>query len=240
MGKQAKQGGFYNNFRIPFAKSIAITTRCDPIDGPSCNTVLYTIVRGSLNLRTNIGGFLLPTNAKLVLHRLMNVTFQPLAWVPVVDIPANDLYPNGFLFQHTLSVSSGNLNFLEGCYHAYSPYSLTFPGQIISTGTEDYYISAYYFNAGEFRNDQSGYTHYTSVNNTVELSAYRFHDQDPIFFEQGFRFMWRNGDVNNAQGYKCIVDQGGSVVGNPTVSQVTTYAWVYVWPTGSTTSNQSE
>jgi len=36
----------------------------------------------------------------------------------------------------TLAVQSGNLNFLEGCLHAYTPYNQSFPGTMLSTGTE--------------------------------------------------------------------------------------------------------
>jgi len=38
----------------------------------------------------------------------------------------------------------GNLNFLEGCFHSYSPYNKPFPGVVLSTGTEDYFDSAWY------------------------------------------------------------------------------------------------
>jgi hypothetical protein len=119
---------------------------------------------------------------------------------------------------------------LEGCYHAYVQYDVPFPGIIVSTGTEDYYDSAYYFNAGQFHLEEAGYTHYRNVENAgLEWSAYRMHHLDPIFFTNGFRFVWRNGDVNDDRGFKCITDQGGHVVGSPTQSVVTSYTWVYVW-----------
>jgi hypothetical protein len=35
----------------------------------------------------------------------------------------------------TLSVQSGNLNFLEGCVHAYTPVDQPYPGTLLSTGT---------------------------------------------------------------------------------------------------------
>jgi hypothetical protein len=136
----------------------------------------------------------------------------------------------GLLLSHTLSVTSGNLNFLEGCYHAYPQYNQQFPGVIVSTGTEDYFDSAFYFNAGQFHFEVSGYTHLKKTSNdSVEWSAYRMHDLDPIFFTNGFRFMWRNGDVVDHHDFKCLVDQGGRVVGSPTQSNVTSYAWVYTW-----------
>ena len=43
----------------------------------------------------------------------------------------------------TLAVQSGDLNFLEGCFHAYTPYNQSYPGTLLSTGTEDYFDSAW-------------------------------------------------------------------------------------------------
>ena len=102
-----------------------------------------------------------------------------------------------------------------------------FPG---NTGTEDYFDSAFFFNGGQFHLEVSGFTHYKEISsNQLEWSAYRMHDIDPIFFTDGFRYDWRNGDVVDDRGFKCIIDQGGRMVGNPTQSIVTAYTWVYVW-----------
>ena len=188
--------------------------------------LIWIIVRGTENLPTSFLGFPLPSNARLTLHKIENQAYDPLAWVRLVDIP----HGRGLLFSHTLAVGSGNLNFLEGCYHAYTDYKQDFPGLIVSTGTEDYFASAFYFNAGQFRHAMSGFTHYREFSNrTLEWSAYRMHDSDPIFFSNGFRFEWRNGDVVDGRGFKCLLYEGGSAVGSPTSSIVTAYTWVYVW-----------
>lgn len=73
----------------------------------------------------------------------------------------------------------------------YSPYNQTFPGTVLSTGTEDYFDSAWYFNGGQFWLPVSGFTHYNATNTGVSWSAYRFHEMDPLPFDQGFKFMWR-------------------------------------------------
>lgn len=103
-----------------------------------------------------------------------------------------------------------------------------FPGTVLSTGTEDYFDSAWYFNAGEFRLPVSGFTHYeTPTNTSVNWSAYRFHQMDPLAFDDGFAYVWRNGDANDPAGMKCNMQVGGNVVGSPTLSSVTAYVWVY-------------
>jgi len=229
VGKGAKSGAWYSNIRIPFQKSIRITGRCDPSYGPGCTATLWVIVRGTENLPIHVGGVMIPSTSRMILQQLNSAVYAPLDWVTIASIDESAAQHQGALFFHTLAVTSGNLNFLEGCYHAYSPASAPFPGVIISTGTEDYFDSAFYFNGGIFHAENSGYTHYSSNSTTVTLSAYRLHDSDPIFFNQGFRFMWRNGDVVDSRGFKCIVDQGGQTVGGPTKSQVDSYAWVYVW-----------
>ncbi len=134
-GKQAASGGWHSNFRVPFQRSINITYQAG-VNQP--NDVIYMIVRGAENLPLQIGGVNIPADsgARLVLQ-VVNTTLQPLEYVNVVDIP----YGSGLIFQHTLSFSAGNLNTLEGCYHLYSPYSASFPGMLLSTGTEDYFVS---------------------------------------------------------------------------------------------------
>jgi len=223
-GKGAADGSWFNNFRVPFKKSVRVTYQ-RPAGGAGG---FYMIIRGTpVPVGTsfiNIGGFAVPPTAKMNLIKF-NQVVQPLAWVPIADLPN----ARGLFFMHTLSVQSGNLNFLEGCYHLYTPYNMSFPGTVLSTGTEDYFDSGWYFNAGEFRLPVSGYTHYGSANGQVTLSAYRFHEMDPLLFDNGIRFVWRNGDAVDPAGQKCYMETGGRVVGSPTQSNVLTYAWVYTW-----------
>ncbi len=168
----------------------------------------------------------MPPTARLLLQKIENQPFAPLAWVRVADVPSGE----GLLISHALAVISGDLNFLQGCYHAYPDRNQSFPGVIASTGTEDYFDSSAYFSAGEFRFEVSGYTHFRQISSSLlEWSAYRTHEVDPIFFYNGFRFEWRNGDVVDDRGFKCVVDQGGYVTALSTQSNVTSYTWVYVW-----------
>jgi hypothetical protein len=57
-------------------------------------------------------------------------------------------------------------------------------------------------------------------------------------FHEGVRFVWRIGEYHNhvdpkyIHSPKCYIDQPGpndEVVGQPTASIVTSYAWVYTW-----------
>jgi len=78
----------------------------------------------------------------------------------------------------------------------YSPYKQPFPGTLLSTGMEDYFDSAFGFDTGRFHGPVSGCTHrkggmppnlahsgdpdcFTS-GSAMEVSAYRFHEEDPF------------------------------------------------------------
>ena len=140
----------------------------------------------------------LPTTAKLTLHTIEEKLYQPLEWVPIVDLPTGDglvspfsptrvwsasqppsptaapvprapltlpvsgvssrwlccrpsPLPAGLTFEDgrlpqvymtALAVESANKNFLEACYHLFTPHDQAFPGTVLSTGTEDYFDSA--------------------------------------------------------------------------------------------------
>ena len=133
-------------------------------------------------------------------------------------------------FMETLSFVSPNLNVLEGCLHQYTA-GQEFPGTVLSSGTEDFFDSGWYFSAGQFRLPVSGLTHLEKGNgecccrcpsprwpldhcvpcyafatdNNMYSSMYRFHNTDPLQFADGFELVWRIGDTVDAAGRKCFV-----------------------------------
>jgi len=221
IGKGAADGSWFNNLRIPFQKSVKVTWQSTGSFGG-----MYIIVRGAPNIEIDIGGVTVPKGARMNLV-VQKKTMQPLEYLDVVNYPAGS---KGLFFFSTLAVASGNLNFLEGCYRFYSPPNQAYPGTLLATGTEDFFDSGWYFNAGEFHFPVAGYTHYKDNGGSLTWSAYRFHEQDPLAFSDGFRFVWRNGDATDPKtGLKCFIETGGNVVGGPTASNVTSYAWVYTW-----------
>jgi len=220
-GKGASDSGWFNNFRIPFQKSIVVTIQhqYDNYGG------FYMIIRGSVNVPIVIGGKTLPTTAKMNQVRINN-TYQALDWVPLVNVSSGP----GAHWMVTMAAESGNENFLEGCIHAYFDGDTEFPGVVLATGTEDYFDSAWYFNAGQFHLPVSGFTHLQMNNTYVAWSAYRFHDKDPLFWKNGFQLIWRIGDRDDNANMKCHVITGGYIAGNPTASKINAYAWYYTWP----------
>ncbi len=142
------------------------------------------IVRGGVNVPIMVGDISVPLSTARLVQFTTAKTVAPIDWVTLVDVPRGT---QGVMWMHTLQVASGNENFLEGCYHMYTA-GQDFPGTVLSTGTEDYFDSAWYFNAGQFHLPVSGFTHFNqSASGAIEWSGYRFHDQDPIQFNDGYR-----------------------------------------------------
>lgn len=231
-GKGAEYGAYFNNVRIPFQKSVKVTAQYYGPGGSSGG--FYMIVRGLPNYRFDIGGIPIPPTARMSLQVFNRTDVQPLEVVPVAQVPRG---LNGVFFYHTLAFTAANLNSLEGCYHAFVPLDAHFPGTVLSTGTEDYFDSAWYFLGGEFHLPVSGFTHLNQKDgpgqNLTSFSAYRFHEMDPIYFDKkdGFLMTWRNGETLDAAGLKCR-DQGTTknIVGSPSVAHVIIYSVLYTWP----------
>lgn len=125
------------------------------------------IVRGGLDIPLVIGDSTLPSNARLSLQKFEG-HMEPLDILDIVSIPKGH---EGQFFLSALSVNNsgiGGLNFLEGCYHMYDPPDAPFPGTLLATGTEDFFDSGWYFNAGEFAFPVSGFTHLKAEKNVTE------------------------------------------------------------------------
>jgi hypothetical protein len=214
MGRTGGGDNVYNTYHIPFGQSIRVTGQLAP--GSKDHPPFWWIIRGTENLPVRIGGVTLPGNARLKLYRVENHTAPPLEEFPLCDVKGA-----GALYQVTIAAkgsrhsnSSSDLSFMEGCMRAY----LNGDAQptLLSSGFEDYFLGTYYFNKGRYATAIAGLTHLDRAKG--EVSAYRFHDADPIFFQNGLKLTARCGDQVN-----------GKTVGNPPATTYTTYAWLYQW-----------
>lgn len=213
MGKIGKKNGIYNNYQIPFGKSIRVTAQRskDADDNP----MIWWIVRGIENGRVRLGGVELPVEARLKLSRLEDHEAQPLEEFDICKVTGN-----GALFQVAIAADGDKeLAYLEACMRGYLGKSLK--PLMLSSGLEDYFLGTYYFDAGRYYSDVAGLTHFNKE--VGDFSAYRIHDNDPIFFKDGLRLTCRcgeseHGDINDKKGYL-----------NPTKTRYTTYTWVYQW-----------
>ncbi len=214
MGRTGAGDNVYNTYRIPFGKSVRVTGQLAP--GADPHPDFWWIIRGTENLPVQIGGVTLPENARMKLYKLENHTAQPLEEFPLCDVKGA-----GALYQVTIAAKGSrdtnswmDNSFMEGCMRAY--FNGATEPTLLSSGFEDYFLGTYYFNKGRYATSLAGVTHLDLK--AHEVSAYRFHDADPIFFQNGFKLTARCGDQVN-----------GKTIGNPPVTTYTTYAWLYQW-----------
>lgn len=210
--------------------------RAGPVDcgyGISDMSV-FTLIRGVYDLDTlqiNLNGVVIPKSARLITQQNAH-HLEALDYYNLVDVHTG----SGAVVMTTLAIVSGDANFMEGCFHFFSPQNATFPGQIMATGTEDYYDSGYYFiDAFPLHLPSTGFTYNEQVPNyggyasAMKWSAYRMHTVDQLLFSDGGKLSWRNGDVAIPGQGKCHHPTEGTPVGNPTDSYVHSLAYVYVW-----------
>ena len=86
-GKGSANAGWYCNFRVPFHRFIRITGQIDPTYPNGTTATLWTITRGTENLPIIISGITLPPLTRLIQSRIDSVSYQPLDWVTLMDLP---------------------------------------------------------------------------------------------------------------------------------------------------------
>ena len=212
IGKIGKRNGIYNNYRIPFGKSIKVTAQRSSEAEEAPQT--WWIIRGVENGRVSLGGIELPEDARLKLVRLENYEAIPLEEFDLCKVAGR-----GALFQVAIAAQGSTLTYLEACMRAY------LGGEqkpiMLSSGLEDYFLGTYYFDTGYFYADIAGLTHFNK--DTKSFSAYRFHDDDPIFFQNGLRLTCRCGETEHGQ------TDGKNGYLDPKKTRYTTYTWIYQW-----------
>lgn len=213
IGKVGKRNGIYNNYRIPFGKSIRVTAQrsAEADDNPQ----IWWIIRGVKNGRVQLGGVDLPKGARLKLYRNENFEAKPLEEFDLCNVEGR-----GAVFKVAIAAKSTSLTYLEACIRAYLGGSEE--PLFISSGLEDYFLGTYYFDTGRFYADMAGLTHFDRKENK-SFSAYRFHDEDPIYFQDGLRLTNRCGETEHGE----TESQQGYL--NPPRTTYTTYTWVYEW-----------
>ena len=208
-----------SNIAIPFSGSLEITLQFMP---PTGGATIYYQAHGLDGVPQTFNGIALPPAARQQMQR--NALQLPaLAYLPVVSVPAGN---TAVIAGIAIAFVAPNLNTLEGCFHLYTTASTPYPGQLHSTGTEDEFISSYYFDLGVYQARSSGIFYKTGG----AISMYRTYQDDAMVLNDGGSFVWRNGDTSDDTGVKCMVQTGGHVAGNPGTADTQTLSWVYVWP----------
>lgn len=214
----AADGGIYNTYRIPFSKSFRITAQ-----HPKGGTFWY-IIRGVHNYPVVLGDLILPKTSRLRVYKNENKLLVPFEFLTLADVTGTA----GALYQVTIAANSSDFNYLEACVRANIDGDQT---TWLSSGTEDFFLSAYYFNKGSYHFDNAGLTY---TDGKGKMSAYKFFENDPLFFTKSLTLTWRCGEtINGPQGcpndYPPPGDSNDENVTSPNLANttVTTYTWVY-------------
>jgi hypothetical protein len=218
IGKAGAPNSVYDTYKIPFGTGIRVTAQFGE-ETPD-HSLFWWIIRGTENLPVVLAGVRLPENARLRLHKMENHLAKPLEEFDLCDVKSN-----GALYQVTMAakgmrksndkkVSWKDLSFMEACMRAYIGGSKE--PLMLSSGLEDYFLGTYYFNKGLYATPIGGLTHFNKEEN--EFSAYRFHEDDPVFFQHGLRLTCRCGEK-----------VGNHVFHDPPETLYTTYVWLYEW-----------
>src|SRR5271157_2146420 len=192
IGKIGTGTSVYNTYRIPFGTSVRVTAQRSPNapDAPE----FWWIIRGTENLPVMLGGVKLPDSARLKLHKVEDYTARPFEEFALCDVKGN-----GALYQVTMAAKGlrksakdqwKDLSYMEACMRAYVGGAKQ--ALMLSSGLEDYFLGTYYFNKGRYATPVAGLTHFNPAEN--EFSAYRFHEEDPVFFKNGLRLTCRCGE----------------------------------------------
>ncbi len=207
LGKTGHPSGVYNTYRIPFGTSVRITAQLG--EGVTERPSFWWIIRGVENLPVEVGGVELPATARLRLY-----TREHFATKALEEFDLFSTTKAGALFQVTMCAHSENFCYLEACMRAY--FGQASEPMLLSSGLEDYFLGTYYFNRGTYYTPVAGLTHIRESDHS--FSAYRFHDDDPIFFQEGLRLACRCGERTGEQTF-----------GEPRDATYSTYVWVYEW-----------
>ena len=220
----ASEGGLSNTFRIPFLKSFRVTLT-HPKGG-----IFWYIIRGVENYPLVLGDLLLPKTSRLRVYKQTNVLLQRLEFLTLAKVENSA----GAVFMVTLAANSSDLTYLEACMRVVIDGGDTL---FLSSGTEDFFLSAYYYNKGVYHFENSGLT---SKEGVGTMSAYKFFERDPLLFTKSLELTWRCGEVVGGKG-GCPTDFPQSGSPRPSTSStshvgdlyhnttVTAYTWVYEW-----------
>jgi hypothetical protein len=189
-----------------------------------------------------VGSWILPNTTRLQVYKQDEV-IAPFNFTTL----SNTTNKSGMLFLVTFDISSNTPTFMEGCIRAIIDDEPTF----LSSGTEDFFLSAYYFNEGEYRGFQSGLTfkREDGYDNFTKIVAYKLFLDDPILFRKSFQLVWRNneelGGVKgcpnkfppNLEGeglrvkFSDRMKKTGPFPINPSdaYAHIQSYVWVYEW-----------
>ncbi len=212
--RMGRYGAQFNTFHIPYGTSVRVTLfpMTSTFDAGTHRQGWWTI-RGTDNLPLTVAGVRLPDTARLKLYTLEPYEAKPLEEFDMCNVKGAGLLYLVVMAAQGLRKSGSwtDLSYMEGEIRAYMNGASE--PEVLSSGLEDYFLGSGYFHQNQlYYGTVAGLTYINKDENA--FSAYRFHDDDPVFFQNGLRLTCRNGEP---------------YVGDPPPTQFRTYVWLYQW-----------
>lgn len=176
---------FTNTIPVPFSNGLRIVLQ---YTGQRSATLYYQ-AHGTVVTAANptdgstfpFGGTRVPLTARLVIQRNA-LTLPRLAYLGIVNFTSGE----GIIAAMAIAFKAPNLNTLEGCFNLYKTAATPFPGELHSTGTEDEFISSYYFDQGPYQGRNSGVYYKGNGGESVStIAMWRSYYEDPMRFKDG-------------------------------------------------------
>ena len=165
-GKNALVGGWWNQYQMPFSRSVVVNVSVvprvgGPVPKPDACATPCVVVRGyerpaTAPAVTLPSGFVVPSGARLELH----ATDKQVAhgsFVPLLNISEGReavLFGMGMGLEASppwgsQNATTGELqvsnDYVEGCWSLLRTHDEELPGQVLGTGLEDFWDSAFGF-----------------------------------------------------------------------------------------------
>ena len=241
MGRTAKSGAVYSTVRIPFGKSFRSTIRA-PESAQGTSTYWF-VIRGLENHPVILGDLELPAEARLRLYRTAPTPVADKQLVTIANVSSGTAGALLRVHLDARALDSG-FGYLEACLRFFADGAEQ--PMFLSSGTEDYFMSASYFDEGLFKTPGAGLTWFNRTDSSV--GAYKTHTADPLVWSNGMSLVHRCGettqgcgDINHCPNQFCNATQRAAEQGSAPTAPATksngggaeyaTLVWTYEWPT---------
>lgn len=124
-----------------FPCSTGVYSGCQDCPVPGGDNSVFVLVRGTYGSTAALdtAGVTVAGSARMVIQERWAI-LNPLDYYSLASVPAGK---DGMILGTTLAWAAASANSMEGCFHFFTPANQSFPGEIMATGTEDYYNSGW-------------------------------------------------------------------------------------------------
>ena len=199
-GRSGHPSGIFNTYEIPFYKNISIvctpyTTYTQPAyDAKRFWWIFRGVEQYTGGDSVKLAGIDLPIGTRLRLFSQNDKLVQAYD-----ELAFFESATAGTALLNVLSVTGASITYLEGMVRGYA----SGVESLHSSGTEDYFLGTYYFDAGAYQNPLAGVTHLTH-DAEERFCGYRVHTDDPILFKPNYSMTWRCGEQGHSGNSSCV------------------------------------